>query len=356
MKLMKRKKNKYFLKFKKKSFIEKSKQNYLSRSKVKIIYILFLSSVLIVILALYDINNKLEEQMKKELDKIQPNDTALNWDNVKNDFELLANKYKYLIKYEKNIAEDSPIWVMWYQGIENAPPIVKACIQSIIINRAKHPVYIISKYNLEKYIKLPSYIIEKLNNKTLTFTYFSDITRMGLLFKYGGYWIDSTYFVNTPLTKVNTTFFTIKTLFKDCFTQTHPFVKCYFSINFMAFPKNSFIATYGYMAILYYWKKYNSLIEYFLLDYIFHIAFMNIPEFKELVDKNPALICNIFVLCPKLNSNYKKSEFECSFNKLSYKNKYLSLNNNGMTNYGYLMENYKLNLNNIDNKNIILNI
>ena len=38
---------------------------------------------------------------------------------------------------------------MWYQGIENAPPIVLSRIQSVIRNRAKHKVIIISKYNLE---------------------------------------------------------------------------------------------------------------------------------------------------------------------------------------------------------------
>ena len=55
--------------------------------------------------------------------KLLANKKLLNWENVRNDFELLANKYKYLIKKEKNIEEDSPIWMMWYQGIENAPPI-----------------------------------------------------------------------------------------------------------------------------------------------------------------------------------------------------------------------------------------
>ena len=78
------------------------------------------------------------------------NNNILNWDKIKREFELLINKYKYLIESEKNIDDDSPIWMMWYQGIENAPPIVLSCIQSVINNRANHPVIIISKYNLEK--------------------------------------------------------------------------------------------------------------------------------------------------------------------------------------------------------------
>ena len=110
--------------------------------------------------------NNIDEIIEKQLSKVEPNYTALNWKNIKKDFEALANKYSYLIKKEKNIEEDSPIWMMWYQEIEPAPPIVKACIQSVIVNRAKHPVHIISKYNLEKYVKLPSYLMEKFNNGT----------------------------------------------------------------------------------------------------------------------------------------------------------------------------------------------
>ena len=87
--------------------------------------------------------------------------------------------------------------MMWYQGLESAPPIILSCIQSVIQNREKHPVIIITKYNIDKYIKLPYYIMEKFKNKNFSLTHFSDIVRIALLFKYGGYWIDATYFVNT---------------------------------------------------------------------------------------------------------------------------------------------------------------
>ena len=82
-----------------------------------------------------------EEQIEKEMEKVKPEPDSLNWDNVKKDIEILAKKYIFLINYEKNIEENSHIWVMWYQGIDQAPPIVLSCIQSIIINRAKHPVH-----------------------------------------------------------------------------------------------------------------------------------------------------------------------------------------------------------------------
>ena len=52
--------------------------------------------------------------------------------------------------------------------------------------------------------------MDKFINNIFSITHFSDIIRMALLSKYGGYWIDSTYLVTSPLTKVNTSFFTLK--------------------------------------------------------------------------------------------------------------------------------------------------
>ena len=306
----------------------------------KIILIVVLFSILVLI-SNFKVN--IEDIIEKEINTLKFNQTRLNWDNLKSDLEFLSNKYRHLIKYEKIISEYSPIWIMWYQGIEKAPSIVKSCIQSVILNKANHPVHIIDKYNLEKYIKLPSYINEKFNNGTFNVVHFSDIIRMGILTKYGGYWIDSTYFINTTITKVNTSFYSLK--LKTCFP--HRFIKCLWSGNFLAVPKNSFIATYGYIAFLFYWKKYNSLIDYFLIDYIIDIAYQNVPEFKNFIANLPLIKCDIFALVNSLNSVYNKDNFKCPFNKLTRKRNFNSFNTIGKTNYGYIIDNYKLNTENM---------
>ena len=294
---------------------------------------IFLILALILDYFLINKNNDIDEKIEKEFDNIESDYAALNWKNIKKDFEMLANKYRYLITKEKNIDENSPIWMMWYQGIETAPPIVKACIQSVIANRAKHPVYIISKYNLDKYIKLPSYLLEKFNKGIFSITHLSDIVRFGLLFKYGGYWIDATYFVTTPLTKLNTNFFSLR--LKRCWLKGHPFINCQWSGNFLAVSKGSFIASYGYMAFLYYWKKYNSLIDCFIIDYIIFVAYSTVQEFKDIINNVPIIDCNIFSLNTKLNSEYSVSDFKCPFNKLK---KTAGKN----TNYYYIIGNYIL--------------
>ena len=259
---------------------------------------------------------------------------------ILNDFHHLVHKYAYLIKNETNISEDSPIWVMWFQGIKNAPPIVKACIQSIIINSNKHPVYIISKDNYKKYISLPLFIEKKLEKKKFSITHFSDIIRMALLSKYGGYWIDSTYLITSPIPPTNSSLFTLK--LAQCIPT---FTRCLWAGNFLATSKNSFLATYAYNALLFYWKNYNTLINYFLIDYVIYVAFRNVLPLRKKIFKLPFITCNIFNLVRVLNKNYKDSLINCTFNKLSIHLKF-KIKKSNKTVYGRIISKYKLRLKN----------
>ena len=307
---------------------------------LKVSFLLLLFTLLVLFRYIYyNIEAKIEDEIN-QIEQLKSYPNELNWINIKNEFESLVHKYEYLIKIEKNIPENSPIWMMWYQGIKYAPTLVLSCIQSVIVNRAKHHIYIITKNNINKFIKLPSFIIEKLKNGTFSITHFSDIVRMALLYKYGGYWIDSTYFITTPITKINKTFYTLK--LEHDYIHRNPFFACKWSGNFIASPKNSFIAVYGYLAFLYYWKKYNSLIDYFLLDYVIYIAYKSSVQFKRVIDNTP-ITCNILSLAKLLNDEYNMLSFNCHINKLKWKYHYRLLRNKKKTNYAYLIENYKYN-------------
>jgi hypothetical protein len=83
-------------------------------TRLKLIKIIFISLLILIVIV-----------FKKNL---------IKWYILKKDFEYLVDKYKKLIISEKNISDDSPIWMMWYQGINNAPPMILSCIQSIIEN------------------------------------------------------------------------------------------------------------------------------------------------------------------------------------------------------------------------------
>ena len=84
------------------------------------------------------------------------------------------------------IDKDYPIWIFWEQGIEQAPEVVKICVNSIIEHNPERKVNIISRDNLEDYIELPDYIVEKHKCGKISYAHFSDIVRFALLYTWGG--------------------------------------------------------------------------------------------------------------------------------------------------------------------------
>ncbi len=88
------------------------------------------------------------------------------------------------------------IWILWYQGLSEAPFIVKKCITSWKNENPNWDVIVLDKENLNDYIDdvLPPEKIEK-----LTFTKRSDLFRLQLLTKFGGVWADATTLCMKPL-------------------------------------------------------------------------------------------------------------------------------------------------------------
>lgn len=91
------------------------------------------------------------------------------------------------------------IWVCWLQGLENAPEIVKKCVESVKQNMQKYEVRVLTAENMFEYVTLPEHIVQKYKNGTITFTHFSDILRTALLLQHGGIWFDATVLLTDEL-------------------------------------------------------------------------------------------------------------------------------------------------------------
>ena len=88
------------------------------------------------------------------------------------------------------------IWIFWYQGISNAPFVVRGCIDSWVKENPGWEVVVLDKDNLAEYVvlALPN---EKLADISLTKQ--SNLVRLQLLSQYGGVWADSTTLCMRPL-------------------------------------------------------------------------------------------------------------------------------------------------------------
>lgn len=214
----------------------------------------------------------------------------------KNDFI-----YNYLIKRmdlsitskkEKNLEYKVPkiIWIMWWQGINSAPPIVKKCIDSMRKNNPSCTVIIIDKNNYFNYVHIDRAIIDAYKNGKIRIQHLSDLLRLELLFSYGGIWVDSTLFSLRafPDSIFDFEFYTAK--------KTEPDInsKYWVDLNkwtsyFLVSKKGN--ATIGWILgnLRFFLLNSEKIPDYVLISYIAKVAREKVPELKreyDLIPKN----------------------------------------------------------------------
>ncbi|MBO4899346.1 MAG: capsular polysaccharide synthesis protein [Lachnospiraceae bacterium] len=84
------------------------------------------------------------------------------------------------------------IWICWLQGLENAPDIVKVCIDSV--RRIGREVIILDEENIHNYVDMPSHIVDAYRQGNMSSAHYSDLLRLELLTGRGGMWVDSTVY------------------------------------------------------------------------------------------------------------------------------------------------------------------
>lgn len=234
-------------------------------------------------------------------------------------------KYKYVLERFENqqlentsCGEDKKIWVCWLQGIEKAPYIVQKCVESIKQYASDFEVILLDEENIKNYVLLPSYIEEKHSKGIIPHAHYTDYVRVLLLAKYGGIWIDSTFFLTAKLPNYITD------------SELFLFNKEYMTKVSAA---NSLVASNAQNPIILqmkellseYWDKENKLISYS----IFHLFLTMIISYNEFnyqcwkkVPRFPSE--NIDVLQKELFDDFSEERFEqikqiSTIHKLSYK-------------------------------------
>lgn len=189
-----------------------------------------------------------------------------------------------------------PVFACWWQGLDSAPDMVKRCLDSIDRNLPAELVefHLITLENVGNYITFPDWVVDKFNNESISYTELSDILRTGLLNKYGGMWIDATYYMTdkfNPDILLNNQ--ELVSLFNDDVFWTIKYKKSIWktdismgrwSCNIMYVNKGNPIMRFVVNAFYEYWRTQDSLIDYFLLDYLINMAYERIPEAKKLID------------------------------------------------------------------------
>ncbi|HBK29530.1 MAG TPA: polysaccharide biosynthesis protein [Parabacteroides sp.] len=182
------------------------------------------------------------------------------------------------------------IWMCWWQGLDTAPEIVKACIESVRRNAGGREVIVINDENVEEYVQFPNWIKELHKNGILSRTHISDLLRLELLAQYGGIWLDSTFYCCRPLTSTvySAPLWSIK---RPDYLHASVASGMFANYSFGCDEKHRKIFAVIRDYFLEYWRKENYLVDYLLTDYLIVLAQRHsswIAEaFDEIQPNNP---------------------------------------------------------------------
>lgn len=229
---------------------------------------------------------------------------------------------------------DNPIWIYWKQGVENAPELVKKCINSVQKN-AKQKVILLTEENSNEFIRFPAFILEKLNSGNISAAAFSDLLRFSLLEHYGGTWIDATVYLTGPLPH----YITESELFafRDSFglIENHALIP-----NWLLHSKpNNKIMTAVRNMSFEYWKNEKHVVDYLFTYIILTIILEQNKEDMTAIPYVSSEYCRL--LMNELGNQFDQEKFDhitslSSVHKLSYKLKNDVVNKDG-TVYRHLM-------------------
>jgi hypothetical protein len=266
----------------------------------------------------------------------------INWLSKKYNKIIEEYKYKTGSSDFNKISIPKIIWICWWDGIFSMPDIVNSCYKSVVSHSGNFIVNLVTKENYKEYIDFPEYIISKFEKGMISVTHLSDIMRMTLLSKYGGFWLDATVYVTGAINFDNLSFFTVRRNLGGKYVPQQRWTG-----NCMAGSPDILLFSFVYDIFREYWMEFNEMIDYFLIDYAIAMAYNNIPEVKIMMDNNRQNNENYMVLNRYLHKEYSSGEFneitaDTIFHKLTWKTKHSVLTpDNKLTYFGYVLNQYE---------------
>ncbi|MDE7350210.1 MAG: capsular polysaccharide synthesis protein, partial [Muribaculaceae bacterium] len=234
-------------------------------------------------------------------------------------------KAKSLYPLSECDTDQEHVFSLWLQGEQQAPPIVKACFESMRVH-INLPLVVLDEKTIFDWISLPDHIMDKWRKGRITRTHFSDICRVELLYEHGGIWADATDFFTSPIPSYVTDedFFVFMAGSNIRLGGTHAFVQS----CFMRMRKGNPLLGMWRELLFKYWEKENQLLDYFTLHFLFRYLVENNEEAAKLFSSMPkinqdpthVLFCE-YKDAPYSPQLYEEITGKTFFQKTTYKDK-----------------------------------
>lgn len=193
-------------------------------------------------------------------------------------YRKLKKKFRHIsltgdeLKYKMELS--NKVWICWFQGEEHTPELIKTCIQSMRNQLQGREIIVLTEKNISDYTEIPGYIIEKYKKGWISRAHYSDILRIDLLCRHGGLWVDATV-LNTggDFSNLEVPLFVYKSLNLSRKDSQAIVASSWLISSYSNHP----ILLYTRKLLWAYWRRKNSLCNYFLFHICFTIATERYP-------------------------------------------------------------------------------
>lgn len=194
------------------------------------------------------------------------------------------------------------LYILWFEGFDNAPFVVKKCLESWIRNNPTWEIVQLDKNSLRDYLDLDEILLQ-LNIESISCTALSDVVRINLLKKYGGLWVDATTYCTKPIDNWLEKFIKKGFFAFDFNGKSDRLVTSWFLYG----EKDNYIINRWYNAVVEYcqkekvigaqtagctiekWQSGDDCEHYFWFHYLFGDLYRSCANFKKVWDDNPKL-------------------------------------------------------------------
>lgn len=187
----------------------------------------------------------------------------------------------------EHLAEPNPerkVWSMWWQGEENADKLFRMCIDSA--RRHTHePVITLDKDNYHKYFEIPEHILRKHADGKIALQHVCDLMVVSILAAEGGFFTGATVWWAQDATDelLRAPFWTCRAVSDSHYNMSRSRWVGYVMAGRRDFPLFSFARD----CLHEYWQNCDKAVDYLMLDYIFELAYQNIPCVRAAIDALP---------------------------------------------------------------------
>ena len=221
--------------------------------------------------------------------------------------------------YDDPLPDQNKIWCCWLQGLDNAPDIVRKCVNSL--NRLGKDMIILTDENIGNYADIPDHIYDKRKAGVITNTHFTDILRAELLSKRGGTWIDATVFCSDSddISEIINRYplFCYSFAMRDSISDSIMFDSWLLHCS-----QKSRIMDDTRELLYMYWQNEDRLLHYFLFHLIFTISCRRHPDESGLIPIYSLEPCHILqkeISKPFDDFRYESILKMSGIHKLTYK-------------------------------------